>query len=51
MCDTCYFPLSLTSEVKFVFDNFRMTIMADMASFLSQYLSSLVTASLVDIVP
>ena len=51
MCDTCYFPLSMTSKLKFAFDNFRMTIMAEMGSFLPQYLSSLETTSLVDIVP
>lgn len=46
MRDICYFPLSLTSEVKFIFDNFRMTIMAEIASFLPQYLSPLVTCFL-----
>lgn len=46
MCDICYFPLSLTSEVKFILDNFRMTIMAEIASFLPQYLSPLVTCFL-----
>lgn len=41
MCDMCYFPLSLNSEVKFIFDNFRRTFMAEIASFLPQDLSFL----------